>query len=204
VTTNGFLPNITLPTRVSDTTASLIDNFYCKLNNKTTSSGILTHKISDHQPYFVTLLHKAQAHSKYKTVKVRTINQAAITAVGEDIRTAVRDLNSSDNASPCENYSVVLATLQNSINEHLPIRTVKFNRHKHKKSPWITSGIIKSIRERDKLYVKSKHATSTNDKDILKLTLQLYNRILQKTIRSAKYTYYHSHFEELKHNLKKT
>ena len=35
---------------------------------------------------------------------------------------------------------------------HIPIKQVKFVKKKHKKSPWITKGIIKSLTCRDKLY----------------------------------------------------
>ena len=50
----GILPKITLPTRFSSRSATLIDNIYCKLphgNNKETS-GIFVSKISDHFPVF--------------------------------------------------------------------------------------------------------------------------------------------------------
>ena len=37
-------------------------------------------------------------------------------------------------------------------NKHMPCKLVKFNKYKHKKSAWITLGLLKSIRYRDKLY----------------------------------------------------
>ena len=40
-----------------------------------------------------------------------------------------------------------------------PIRTVKFNKRKHKRTKWITSGIIKSINNRDNLYRKLKETS---------------------------------------------
>ena len=204
IITNGFLPNITLPTRISETTASLIDNCLCKLHCKKTSSGVLIHKISDHQPHFVTLSLKSKRHFTHKTIQIRKINDAALTAIGENVNLITENLNLSENACPNDNYALFSSILHSSIDEHLPISTVKFNRHKHKGSPWITSGIIKSIKERDKLYSKLKRTVHVTEREVLKLTLQLYNRVLQKTIRKAKYTYYHSHFEVLKNNMKKT
>ena len=51
--TNSFFSKITLPTRLSSTSATLIDNFFCKLTHNTLqcTSGILMKKLSDHQPY---------------------------------------------------------------------------------------------------------------------------------------------------------
>ena len=48
----SFIPKITLPTRFSSQSASLIDNIYCKLSDKTldTTSGIIFTGISDHLP----------------------------------------------------------------------------------------------------------------------------------------------------------
>ena len=42
--------------------------------------------------------------------------------------------------------------LRESLNECFPTRTVRFNVKRHNKTAWITSGIIKSINHRNKLY----------------------------------------------------
>ena len=56
-TTFGFLPEITLPTRFLHRTSTLIDNFLCKLSDISlkSKSGILVDRLSDHQPYFMSL-----------------------------------------------------------------------------------------------------------------------------------------------------
>ena len=57
VISHGFFPKITLPTRLSERSGTLIDNFLCKLTHTFThiSTGILVCRISDHFPYFVTV-----------------------------------------------------------------------------------------------------------------------------------------------------
>ena len=47
LTANSYLPKITLPTRFTETSGTLIDNFFCKLTNITVESvaGILTKEI---------------------------------------------------------------------------------------------------------------------------------------------------------------
>ena len=56
-TTIGFLPEITLPTRFLHREGTLIDNFLCKLSDISlkSKSGILVDRLSDHQPYFMSL-----------------------------------------------------------------------------------------------------------------------------------------------------
>ena len=46
---------ITLPTRICDTTSTLIDNVYTNVIDKPHISGILISPISDHQMYFCAL-----------------------------------------------------------------------------------------------------------------------------------------------------
>jgi hypothetical protein len=56
VISNGLIPKITLPTRITDTSCTLIDNFLCKLDPTwKETAGILIRKISDHQAYFITI-----------------------------------------------------------------------------------------------------------------------------------------------------
>ena len=55
LTTNNFIPKITLPTRISSRSATLIDNFLCNISplSSETLSGILVSDLSDHFPYFI-------------------------------------------------------------------------------------------------------------------------------------------------------
>ena len=57
VISHGFFPKITLPTRLSERSGTLIDNFLCKLTHNFAhiSAGILVCRISDHFPYFLRL-----------------------------------------------------------------------------------------------------------------------------------------------------
>ena len=50
------------------------------------------------------------------------------------------------------NYEMINDDILRAKNKHMPCKLVKFNKYKHKKSAWITLGLLKSIRYRDKLY----------------------------------------------------
>ena len=61
--TNGFIPTITKPTRITHNTATLIDNIYISTNHKPDiHSVILTFDISDHLPVITSV-----GHDKYTT-----------------------------------------------------------------------------------------------------------------------------------------
>ena len=61
-------------------------------------------------------------------------------------------LNKDLNADPNENYDMLEAAITESMNDHLEKKIVKFNRKKHKKDPWMTYGILKSVNHKNKLY----------------------------------------------------
>ena len=52
VLSSSFAPKITLPTRICDTTSTLIDNVYTNVIEKEHTCGIFVRPISDHQMYF--------------------------------------------------------------------------------------------------------------------------------------------------------
>ena len=91
------------------------------------------------------------------------------------------------------------------LNKHMPIKKVKFNKHKHKKSNWITHGIIKSIKFRDNLFNRLKQMQQNSSAYInTKQNLVTYNKILKRLIHEAKLNYYHSKFEKCKTDSKQT
>ena len=96
-------------------------------------------------------------------------------------------------------------TLTNAINKHIPVKTVTFDKHKHRKSHWITKGIIKSIRFRDNLYLKLKKTPiDSMEFRCSQQNLKTYNAILRRNIKLAKRFYYNDRFEKYKHDIKNT
>ena len=68
--THGIFPVIQNPSRVTDTCATLIDNFYVNVLEYKISSGLLVNDISDHLPIFAVLdklkvFRKKQNSSRY-------------------------------------------------------------------------------------------------------------------------------------------
>ena len=54
------------------------------------------------------------------------------------------------NPDPNYNPNLIHDKLENIIqcakDQHLPIKTIRFNKYKHKNSPWVTNGILRSIK----------------------------------------------------------
>ena len=65
--------------------------------------------------------------------------------------------------------------------KNMPMKTVRFDRYKHKMTKWVTTRMIKSMKFRDKLYRQLKsHPVNSQEYYTLKTNLKTYNTILKK------------------------
>ena len=86
-----------------------------------------------------------------------------------------------------------------------PKKRIKVNKYKRKLSPWIITGIIKSIEFRDNLYMKLKACTTKSPEYKLnQYNLKIYNRYLRQCIRATKKQHYTHGFAEYKNDIRKT
>jgi hypothetical protein len=100
-----------------------------------------------------------------------------------------------DVTDPNLNYNMFQDALITAFNDCIPLKEIKFHKHKHEKSEWISFGLIKSIKYRDNLYKQMKQTTANSDEILcIKQNLTVYNRILKRSIRQAKTSYYYNRF----------
>jgi len=209
IITSSYLPKITLPTRLTHKNGTLIDNIFVKISNcfSTSTSGILLSKISDHLPCFVIMDFLSSAEHPKNLVKITPKYSEALKEFQNYIHrnNITNNIDTTGNADPNTNYERFIKTLESGIKECFPERFVRFKKYKHHKTPWITDGIIKSIKYRDKLYLKLKKTSPSSEMySARKINLQTYNRILKQSIRQAKRLYYHSSFDKYKNDMKQT
>ena len=205
----GFYPLIiTLPTRVTETSVTLIiDNVFINQSN-IHSSGILVSDLSDHYPYFCSLNPDNNYVKKQENIYyTRQYNDKNFKKFYKELlnKNIFNNLSKDMNLDPNLNYNLLEDILIASFNKNIPLKKIKFHKHKHKKSDWITYGIIKSITFRDSLY-KSIKQTSRDSIDFLtiKHNLSVYNKILKRLIRNAKMHFYNSKFNRSRSDSKKT
>ena len=205
---NRLLPNITFPTRIGTTRASLIDNIFTNIPmSHMQCSGIFVTDISDHLPCF-SVFKFNHVHQKYvnKYMYRRQYSDESINSFLYDIssKNILGSFDVSLDGNPDKNYDILDSILQLALNRHMPLRKFKYNKHKHKKSNWITAGIIRSIKFRNNLYKCLKQTSQDAPDYLAKLNLKTYNTLLKKLIRNAKAKFFHSQFEKHKYNTKNT
>ena len=88
----------------------------------------------------------------------RTFDDASIEKLFHALmdKNLISHINVDIRADPNENYNILSNILTTTLDKCIPCKKVRYNKYKHKNSQWITSGILKSIRFRDRLYQKVK------------------------------------------------
>ena len=183
-TSLSYYPKITFPTRFSRDKRSLLDNVFCRLSTQSLKAypGILLKQFSDHQPYFLSLDISPgfTKHEKYITVYNNSPEHIQLFLNELSNLNEINKINTNPFSNPNTNYNTLNGNIEQARKKHLSSMTVKFNKHKDKRSPWITQGIIKSIKFRDKLHRKLKKTPRDNPQYIChKLNLNTYNKILK-------------------------
>jgi len=195
---NGFIPLITKPTRVYRNSATLIDHIFTNNLKMSHESGIILTDIADHFGTY-TIMHKLVEAPKPKYISFRSFKDDSIIKFRTLLST--EDFSHIETCDcPGESYSNFMRIYTKRYDEAFPLKTLKINRKLSKREHWMTSALLTSWRNKDKLYRKQlKKPTQTN---ITKY--KTYCSIFNKTKRAAKKVYFNTFFNNNKSNVKAT
>lgn len=199
---DSFIPLITRPTRFTDSSSTLIDNIFSnKIFDKAVSGTLIT-DISDHLPVFY-IKNEICQNSNVKFVR-KTYYKRNITEQGiNNLKMKLSETDWSDIASCSDTnmaYNLFLTRFTAYYNECLPLQCKTTKNKKQLNKPWITLGILKSIRKKNKLYKKYLNNRSVEMLDKYKS----YKNKLTTIIRKAEKMHYANKFEQAKGNLSQT
>ena len=149
---NNYIPTITLPTRITDSTATLIDNIFLHIDNhnlqKECISGNFFCDISDHLPNFLLYGNKSTTKNNvrpliriYSDNNMRKFNNTLANTDWSDTYTK-EDTN--------EAYNHFITTYLKAFNLCFPLVRQSKKRAKDKK--WVTTGIKTSSTHKNHLY----------------------------------------------------
>ena len=119
----------------------------CRLSNTSINNdaGIIVTQLSDHLPYFICLRTMKVDKPEPKHIYIRQTSETSIIRVKHEIITAsIYDkLNTHVDANPNTNYDILDNTISQIIKTCMPLKRVKFDKHKHKKikldNSWINT-----------------------------------------------------------------
>lgn len=192
---------INRPTRITAHTATYIDNIFsnCFIENDQSTNGIFFTDISDHLPIFTVI--PLQEKSEFMNIKVtkRCINTQSKKHFSEELNNCNwNTVFNSDN--PNTAYNNFVSTYNHIYEKCFPIKTISRKKVKLANKPWITKGLVVSIKAKCKLYKEFlSNPTPSNEQKYKK-----YKNKLNSLLKISKRIHYDFKFESVKGNLRAT
>ena len=193
----GYMPIITKATRITDHSATLIDHINTNAPQNVFTSGICLADISDHLPCFCTLATKLPTYIHEKFYRDFSHFEKEL-FVADLEKIDFYSLANSDDVNCSMNN--IIKVLQGVTDKHAPIKKVTNAKKRQLKKPWISNGILNSIKTKQKMF-----KTHFLSHDQVKVHFfKKYNNKLNKIKELAKRTYFSTQFYLNKEDIKMT
>ena len=172
-----FYPLISKPTRVTKSSATLIDNIFVNNLDECHKCGILLTDLSDHLPVFQITPSLEKVNYTHCDTKNRLINETTLDRLCQDLK--IEDWNDVyDKINPQDAYSCFYNKLFKLYDKNIPLTKTKNKGNSNsKKIPWVTKGILKSRRNKNKLYKKFIKNPNERNELIYKKCRNKFNKI---------------------------
>ena len=203
LTSNHLMPLITLPTRVTSKSKTLIDNIFYNQYTPDIISGNLTVGISDHMPQFSLIPQRKQHHlPKKHNIYKRNFKNF-------DRENFILDLlevdwtEASTNTDVNKSLEHLLNKIEVLLDKYAPLTKMTNKEFKLKLKPWLTKGILKSIKIQHKTFGKFIKSKNPIVKEQLQTLYKQYRNSIVNLTRISKKNYYDNYFSKNSQNMKK-
>ena len=206
LSSNYFLPLILLPTRITVSSKTLIDNIFTNKISQDVISGNISASISDHLPQFSII---ADIFSNKPFPKSNVFERDWSNF---DQQNFVLDFFSIDwkhnlnleNKDINGSFTSFLDTMNQILDRYAPYKKLSKYQLKFKNKPWLSKGLQKSIQIKNvffKKYIRAKdEATKVKFHDKYKE----YRNLLSTLMKKSKENYYNNFFQTNLKNIRNT
>jgi Reverse transcriptase (RNA-dependent DNA polymerase) len=200
----GYKSLINTPTRVTAHSSTCLDHIFFKknfpINDAQFHPLVLNSSITDHYPIYLDISTQEKNNSnldanrnqqkRYEMLDQNKFNALISKQNWENILNIL---------NPQDAYNEFIATFLNIYSQCL-IHCNNRTQHYKKIKPWITDGLVTSIKHRDKL---KRICIKNKDDNVLRENYKTYRNHLNKLIKIAKNNYYSNQVDSNAHNIKK-
>ncbi|XP_065678993.1 uncharacterized protein LOC136093712 [Hydra vulgaris] len=198
---HSLFPTIILPTRVTAKTETLIDKIFMNPFPTNIVSGNLTISIYDHMAQFVCIPNNPPIKKKVKMFK-RSFKKFDSDSFIQEISDINWELLIKDDDNINESIIFFLKTFEKILDRYAPYKELPKKKIKLQSKPWITSGILKSIFNKNILYKKFTRSKNVITKKKLFTKFKLYRNKISNLLRYSKKLYNASFFNNNINNVK--
>ena len=199
---SSFYPLISRPTRITSTSATLIDNIFVNSLEDSFTSGLLLTDISDHLPIFQITTTIANAYTTpIKETKHRQITSETLALLNQKLKCeSWKEVYREEN--PQYAYTTFYKILYNAFDQTVPLmrQKIRLPCKKPRQTPWITKEILAARKLKNKLYKRFINNPNDTNENNYKTCRNKFNNMK----RLAKKLYYKSKFEESQGNIRQT
>ena len=195
---HSFLPLITLPSRITENSANLLDNIFTNKSSDFYQSGLFYSSISDHLPVFYLNVMKKKEQPLNK-IKKRNMSKNNIELFKQKLSN--NDwLQIENDFQPESAFKKFSTEIQNNFETCFPFVNVKQNKKRTPVNNWMTRDLLNLRNTKDKLF-RCKMRKRT---EVAKNKFNEASRIYKAAVRVAKKEYYSCKFNEYSKDMKKT
>ena len=103
-----------------------------------------------------------------------------------------------------ESFEAFLLNMDALLDKHMPLKKISNKRFQLMFKPWITGGILKSLKKRRDLHNRFIRAKTTDNKEILFNRFKVYRNMLVTLIRKSKQNYFNKYLSDNIKTLRET
>ena len=106
------------------------------------------------------------------------------------------------NINPNDAFVHFLKIVNKLLDKHAPYKTIKYSKPQCGTKPWITTGLVNSIRTKNKLYKSFCKEKDPKTKGYFEKQFKSYHNHISSLLRETKDSYYNKYFEDNKKTLR--
>jgi hypothetical protein len=199
---HSFYPVINKPTRITETSATLIDNFLINYNSQfKVVPSILCSDISDHLPILLSVrLNQGIKTTRHQYIYKRLFTEDNKLKFLNKLQADTLNDDTDENASADFLYSSSIDKYTSIFESCFPLRKFHKSDKRLPRKQWMTQGLAKSCHTKEKLYKAFISNPSKSNKD----KYGAYRNKLNKILKKAEQAYYRQKFDQLQSNLKQS
>ena len=191
-------------TRITDSSSTLIDHFYNNNPSLTINTTLVLDDLSDHFP-IIAIVKQSKVQTKKKHYYTRNYSLLDPTQLTNDATVTINNLTQTFSSLDLDinnKFKLLGDGLLTILDSNIPVQKLSRKKSRLKLRPWISAGILKSIKRRNKMY-KVLCTTKFQDENFHK-EYKLYRNALTRIKETAKRNYFHKKLQSSNGDVKQT
>ena len=200
---NAFHQIIDIPTRATDFSNTIIDHVITNIFREEIMPGVLQESLADHYPTFI-ILNQLKTKTAYTSRYIRSLKNFELEKCKNHLEQSLNEWYHAilylDENNFEETFCGFIQCIKTAIDNHAPLVKLLRRLKQLQAKPWITKGILNSIKTKQKLH-KSHYPSNISAKQSF---YKRYTNILTRVKNLSKKIHYDDCLSSSKKDFRKT